>query len=316
MALLETLHIETHDYTFQQLRDMVEKLAGGAQEGVYGAGDYLVGQRAAGANLSVDVAAGSAFVKMDTGTRNGFYYQVNDGVVNVPVGAAHATLPRIDQVYLQINDSNVVGGTDVATLGVLAGTATSGAQASDPAAANYRAGATALGNDRIRLADITVPAAAASIVAANITDRRPWARGAYRRITRRSNAAAGQGYVASTTNADIDATNLKPAVEFSGAPVRVHLLGGCIGSVAGQTMNYDLFMDGAALDGSVKHPHTFAAALYQHSPLLLAEFTPPAGRHVIAPRHQASTGAPTTLAQADIPLTLVIEELVRQNSGN
>jgi hypothetical protein len=178
VALLETMHIEGHDYSFKQLRHMLQNALGRMQEGVCAASDFLVTQRGAGANMSVDVGAGNAWVDMDTGTRNGTYFQHNDAAVNVAVGAAHATLPRVDQLVLQINDPNVTGVLDVAELKVLPGTPTAGAQISSPLGGSYRAGAAALGNDRIRLADILVPAAAATIVNANIVDRRQMADGA------------------------------------------------------------------------------------------------------------------------------------------
>ena len=185
MALLETMLLEGNDYTFQQLRHMFEAARGMLQEGVVGPTDYKVSQRAAGANLSVDVAAGDAWVNLDTGTRQGYYLQTNDGTVNVAIAAAHATLPRVDQVILQINDSNVPAGSgNLPELKVLTGTPTAGATLDN------RLGAAALGNDRIRLADVHVPATDTTIADAQIRDRRPWARGATLTIETGNNKGA------------------------------------------------------------------------------------------------------------------------------
>src|SRR4051794_11835598 len=98
------------------------------QEGAVGATDLKAAQRAAGANMSVDVAAGQAWVQIDTGTRNGLGHVVNDATANVAVTASNATNPRVDQVVLQWNETAIpTGAGDVPTLRVLAGTATAGA---------------------------------------------------------------------------------------------------------------------------------------------------------------------------------------------
>lgn len=168
--------LDTKTYPFQRVRYMLEHLV--PQEGVWGAGDLKVSQRGAGANMSVDVAAGAAFVKGDTGTRQGIYHLVNDGVVNLAVPAAHGSLPRVDQVIARIFDSSVSGGSDTPTLSILQGTATASAQCADPTAASYRAGAAALPSDAIRLADIHVPATDTTITDNQIANRRQMARGA------------------------------------------------------------------------------------------------------------------------------------------
>lgn len=183
MTLLEPMWLPTKTVPFgpaagkQGLRYMLQQL-GDLQEGVFAAGDFDVTQRGAGANMSVDVAAGGAWIYGDDTARQGAYHLVNDATVNVAVSAAHATLPRVDQVVARIYDSTVVGGSDVPAIEVIAGTPTASAQCTDPTAANYRLGAAALPNGAVRLADVQVDAAAASIVNAKIYDRRPWARGA------------------------------------------------------------------------------------------------------------------------------------------
>ena len=167
MALLNTDKLSAHDQTFRQDRYMHESWL---QEGVVGATDYKV--TPGGASLQWSVAAGAAWVRGDDTTRQGLYSQVNDAAVTGLVASGHATLPRIDQVVLRVFDSSVTGVSDTPTLATLAGTATAGATLDN------RNGAAALPNSAIRLADILVPALQSGVIsAANIRDRRPWARG-------------------------------------------------------------------------------------------------------------------------------------------
>lgn len=170
MTLLTPELLDTKTYGFEKLRYLLQSTA--LQEGVIDPTDLKVVQRALGANMSVDVGAGRAFVQADSGTRNGLYHEVNDAAVNVVVIASNATNPRLDQVILEIHDSSDLGSADdTPQLYVLAGTPTAGATLDN------RNGAAALPSNAIRLADILVPAASSSVVTANIRDRRQWARG-------------------------------------------------------------------------------------------------------------------------------------------
>jgi hypothetical protein len=175
MTLLTPELLDTKTYDFEKLRYLLQSMA--VQEGVVDPNDLKVVQRAAGANMSVDVGAGRCFVQADTGTRNGLYHAVNDATVNVAVGASHATLPRVDQIVIEVRDTSDLGSSaDDAIFRVIAGTPTSGATLDN---AYTTGGAAALPNNCIRLADVLVPAASSSVVTANIRDRRRWARGAY-----------------------------------------------------------------------------------------------------------------------------------------
>jgi hypothetical protein len=307
MALLETMHIDGNDYTFQQLRHFIEASRDLKQEGVVGSGDYKVSQRAAGANLSVDVAAGDAWVDLDTGTRQGYYLQTNDGVVNVPLGAAHATLPRLDQLVLQINDSNVPAGSgNLPELKILAGTATSGATLDN------RLGAASLGNDRIRFADIHVPALDTTISDSQIRDRRPWSRGCMTSVTRLTNAGGGSDYATtSSTFAQVDSVNIDRRIECSGLPLRV----GCQGryvSPAGGTLVY-LTVDGSGVGSPL---FTFAAEDRMLSPAVI--ITPTAGSHLLGMGYASNVNGQTSklLAQAGNGITFYAEEIGRQSANN
>jgi hypothetical protein len=158
---------------FARFRQVFED-SGRLVEGVAASTHLAVSQRAAGANMSVDIAPGQAWVEIDTGTRNGYGHVISDAIANVAVTASNATNPRIDQVVIQWNETSIpTGSGDVPTPVVLAGTATAGAQVNNPTGANYRAGAATLGNDRLLLADLLIPATSTTVTTANIVDRRP-----------------------------------------------------------------------------------------------------------------------------------------------
>lgn len=130
-------------------------------EGVVGAGDLAVTEKASGANMSVDVAAGAAWVAGDDDADAQPTYRLrNDATVNVTIEAADATNPRIDLVVARVYDSQFAGVSDTGTIEVVKGTA-----AGSPSAPS-------LPNNAIELAQVAVAAAATSIVTADITDSR------------------------------------------------------------------------------------------------------------------------------------------------
>ena len=128
--------------------------------GASGGGDLAVTQRGAGANMSVDVASGNAFVQGDTVGWQGMYHVSNDATENITIPAADPTNPRIDLIVAQVRDSQYAGATDDWSLDVVSGTA-----APAPVAPATPASA-------LVLAHVAVAASAASIVNANITDMR------------------------------------------------------------------------------------------------------------------------------------------------
>jgi hypothetical protein len=114
--------------SYTRMRQLLATSGGGLQEGVIGAGDLKVSQRALGANPSVDVAVGDAWVQYDTGTRNGLSHVWSDAVANVAINASDVTNPRIDQIGVQLNDVGVGAGTggNTPALRYVPGTATPG----------------------------------------------------------------------------------------------------------------------------------------------------------------------------------------------
>jgi hypothetical protein len=192
---------------FQQERYLLQHQ--GFIEGVYSSGDFAVSQRATGTNMSVDIAIGAGWIKVDTGARNGLSHVWSDAIANAPINAAHATLPRIDRIVIQYNDSNIPAGVggDVPSVRVVTGTATSGATLDN------ETGAAAVPNDALHLADVLVSAATSTIINSAIRDRRPWA----------ANEQVYTLSAASTLAIPVDSKNERLAyvhweLEFSGRP--------------------------------------------------------------------------------------------------
>ena len=97
-------------YTAQELRTVIDALVG--TPGVCGAGDLAVTQRGAGANFSVDVAAGHAVVTGTSIADQGKYVVQSTATVNLTLsGAPGAGFNRFDLVYAQVRDRQADGGT-------------------------------------------------------------------------------------------------------------------------------------------------------------------------------------------------------------
>lgn len=160
--------LQTQSYAAQRLRYQQEDFTPNG-EGVMGQADFRVSQRGAGANMSVDIAAGAAIVRGDSIARQGLYHVVNDATINAAVSANASGNPRIDIVTVQCSDSTDSGsGTDVSTINVIAGTPTGGATLDN------RSGAAAIPNNQLHLADVLVANGAVSILDASIRSRRPF----------------------------------------------------------------------------------------------------------------------------------------------
>ena len=132
-------------------------------------GDLLVEQRAAGANMSVDVGIGNAIVET---TRSGVTFKAfvfSTAVENKAVPANSSGVNRVDAVILRVDrdvDPNALM-NNVATVEYITGT--NGATAMSDGQIQ-----TALGDDDdfIRLADITVEDSETQILDADISDER------------------------------------------------------------------------------------------------------------------------------------------------
>lgn len=129
-------------------------------EGVVMADDLEVTEKSGTPDMSVDVAAGRAYVAGTEATYQGHYFAENRGSSNVAVAASDPTNPRIDLVVLRVRDSAYSGGTDTVTIEVVTGT-----PAGSPVAPT-------LPDNSLLLATVDVAALASSIVDADITGER------------------------------------------------------------------------------------------------------------------------------------------------
>lgn len=129
------------------------------REGVMALTHMAVTQRAAGANMSVDVAAGTCWVQGDDGTDPPKYRCHAPAIINLAVLAADAE-PRIDLVVAQVYDSQFLGSSDAWERRIIKGT---------PSASPV---VPALPNGAIDLARVAVAAGATSITNPDVTDRR------------------------------------------------------------------------------------------------------------------------------------------------
>lgn len=147
-------------YTANEWRTLLTNLF---TEGILGAGSFAVTQRAAGANMQLDIAAGVAVLTGDNAAGQGRYLIRDDAADTeaVTISTANPTNPRIDRVGIQLRDPSEGGsaGRD-AIFSVVTGTAASSPSA--PAAPD----------SFLTLALVSVAAGATSIVNANITDSR------------------------------------------------------------------------------------------------------------------------------------------------
>lgn len=114
-------------------------------------------------NMSVNVAAGGAFVRNGQSANGGVYHLWNDGTLNLAVSAADATNPRRDLVIATIRD-NFYGGGGFRDGRIIVVTGTPAASPSDPSLSAYP--------NALVLARIAVGPGVTSITTANITDLR------------------------------------------------------------------------------------------------------------------------------------------------
>jgi hypothetical protein len=134
-------------------------------EGVRSLTELQVSQRAAGANMSVDISSGYGFVQGDAVTGQGMYLAYNDATYNLTgFTAAHATLPRIDRVAIRVRDAFHGDAANDISFQIVTGTATSGATLAN------LTGAAAVPSSHLLLANVLVPAAATTITSANIAN--------------------------------------------------------------------------------------------------------------------------------------------------
>jgi len=152
------------DHPAERFRRILAPILGAAGAGVGSEPTSLqVSERGAGANMSVDIDSGVAYLQ-DTGVTPGFYVVQNEGVENVAIAPADPTNPRIDLIICRIQDSvgNAPDLANESTFEVVVGT-----PGPSPVAPAIPGGYVAT-----PLAEVTVPAGAVSILDADIADAR------------------------------------------------------------------------------------------------------------------------------------------------
>lgn len=148
-------------YSARRDRRLIEHLFAAKERVISG---FVVGQRAAGANLSVDITAGVAVVMGDDQTFQGMYLveSTTTGTDNFTMPAAPGSNVRHDLVGIDINDPNAGGGAGSnAAFAVVQGTAS--ASPVDPATPP----------SFLVLARVVRTAGDASVLAGHITQRAP-----------------------------------------------------------------------------------------------------------------------------------------------
>jgi hypothetical protein len=160
MALENPLFQQANTVPARHLRGLVQALVD--TEGVLrpSAGGLLAAQRAAGTNMSVDVAAGSCFIAGDDEANQGSYFCRSTAVENVVIGAAPGSNSRIDLIVARVRDATVTGVSSDWILEVIPG-----AVAASPVVPSTP-------NTAIPLAKVTVATGTTAITNAMITDLR------------------------------------------------------------------------------------------------------------------------------------------------
>jgi hypothetical protein len=126
--------------------------------GIVSANDFVVTQNGT-PNMTVLVAAGGAFIRGTENLNQGAYHVWNDASQSVTINTAHPTLSRRDLIVVSVTDQAYSGGTSVASISVVTGTAGTGTDPTPPANA-------------LVLARVTVAALDTAINNADITDLR------------------------------------------------------------------------------------------------------------------------------------------------
>jgi hypothetical protein len=299
-------------------QDVAATLGHAMQEGVKDAGSFEVTQASGGASLTLDIASNvgtGAFVQNDGVTSLPLVYLPPTGSKStVTVSAAHATLPRVDSVYVTLAGRGDIhrGHGDVRRdVGQRARRVARRADDPRELPSPRRPARARDGHDDLEQPD---------------PRRRRWARGAYRKITRNADAGAGDDYTISTaTLALLDGTNLNPRIECSGVPVRVTMIAALNPGAGADTGGFSPQVDSVGVDGmpsisAIASGVTgimFNLAGSTIVPVCLSwTFTPTAGSHLIGPSLFAISGSYDVLASVDTPMQWVVEEIVRQDRAN
>lgn len=138
-------------------------VSAGGGHGVVGAADMTV---TAGAGTTVNVSLGLAMVRGTQQSDQGVYITSNDAAKNLAISAADATNPRKDLVVTRVKDNEFGIAGDTGPLEIVTGTPTGGLTAGNAT------GRPTPPENSLVLAEVFVPAGAASSASYTITDLR------------------------------------------------------------------------------------------------------------------------------------------------
>jgi hypothetical protein len=171
VLISDPLYLQPDTYTAQDDRRHFADLVGA---GVVGANDFLV---TSVSGLQVSVAAGVAYIPGLNTADQGHYRLYEPSSHTISVGVGDGSNPRIDQIILRVldavHDTSTLNETRIE---VVPGTPTSGATLANRAGAADLTALTENSKNVLLLADVLVPAGAASIDASKIGDKRVRAR--------------------------------------------------------------------------------------------------------------------------------------------
>lgn len=308
MALLKPEYLAGE--TYPALRDRVVLSHGGVvQQGAWDDLDFKV---TPASGMTVDVGIGYALVTANQSGNQGIYHVENTAATGT-VTAAHATLPRVDRVILKINDpaTDVGLGTSTPAIQVLAGSATSGANLDN------RTGAQSIPTGALLLADILVPAASSSILAANVRDRRTAARGTFFRAI----ATSGSIAISALSPTPVWTSELRRRFEVasSSVPVEISIMYDGTGSASNTYLGIDIeeVRDGVTLAviESVAMAGNWHSTVQQgFSRRWVLGMTP--GSSLIYPAFYVNANNVTVSAVASAPVLFTVRELLRQDLTN
>lgn len=297
IAILDGLSVSAHE-----LRSPLECMSPGVLDPL----DFKVVPRAAGADRSVDLSSGRAVVRGPAVSLPAFmcpkYMVAHDATVNSSafelggITAPNGSFSRLDQIILRVYDNE--GGVRKWRPEVLTGaTPTQNATLTN----RHNAAPLPAGVPSLRVADVVVPTTGI-ITAAQIADRRPWARGAYafKRINSGNLSRATPGRV------EIAGSQLK--IECQGnVPVRLRATIGWSNNTAPTSNDFSFFQDGIEMSDSIQEMTAFGGGnsmSFTHSYILI----PIAGLHVYSIGYGPVTGTMTVFANPTIPILFEVEE--------
>lgn len=143
-----------------------------AAGGVKNRSDMTLAAPVSGLSVNVGgsgVGLDEAMIAGTSTTTQGMYYAHQTSQTSVSISTANPSNPRIDTIYAQVEDSGYAGGSNLWVPSVVTGTATSGATLSN------LAGIGAAPASSLLLGYVLVPAAATSIITADILNAQPYA---------------------------------------------------------------------------------------------------------------------------------------------